>query len=528
MSRGATEHPAREAGRTPFFSAWLEQWEELRPALPIYRVIVALYVLLAIVPRHLWVAEAPEALLAPPPGLPMLLPSPPGEWALLLANGVLFVSALLLLLAVRPRWSALGIATSLMVLNSWAYAFGKINHGLHLLVAACLILAFSSWGGGMREEGRRDNGGGPVGAPSAWPAGLFAAVVALAMLTAAVPKALTNWLSLDASGTQYHFLRNHLVAEREAPLTDVFVGMDSLWFWNLLDYATIGLEAAFLVALISPRAFRVVCAMAVFFHLGVWLKMDITFTGNLVAYAAFVRWDRLGEGLRGWLPDAVMPSRTLTGVPALLLWLAPWGLLAFVLALGALDATGHADVLSGLQGLLAPWVTPTLYVIASLIAGGYLAGEAVRAIRRAPAWWASRTHDSGTVLFDGHCTLCNRWVDFLIRRDQGARIRFGSLQSPAGQKLLAAHGEQGAVPEGEPPSSMVWVSTRGVLRESDAALMSLATLRGPWRGLALVAFLCPRWLRDETYRCVAKHRRSLFGHRETCRVPSAEEKERFI
>ena len=43
------------------------------------------------------------------------------------------------------------------------------------------------------------------------------------------------------------------------------------------------------------------------------------------------------------------------------------------------------------------------------------------------------------LLFDGHCNLCNAWVNFIIKRDPPGRIRFASLQSPAGSRLLEDH-----------------------------------------------------------------------------------------
>ena len=42
------------------------------------------------------------------------------------------------------------------------------------------------------------------------------------------------------------------------------------------------------------------------------------------------------------------------------------------------------------------------------------------------------------VLFDGVCNLCQYAVNFLIDRDPRKRLRFASLQSQTGQKLLPA------------------------------------------------------------------------------------------
>ena len=43
------------------------------------------------------------------------------------------------------------------------------------------------------------------------------------------------------------------------------------------------------------------------------------------------------------------------------------------------------------------------------------------------------------LLFDGHCNLCNAWVQYVVKRDSSSTIRFASLQSVAGRRLLEEH-----------------------------------------------------------------------------------------
>ena len=44
------------------------------------------------------------------------------------------------------------------------------------------------------------------------------------------------------------------------------------------------------------------------------------------------------------------------------------------------------------------------------------------------------------VLYDGVCGLCNRLVQFLIKRDRHDRLRFASLQSDFAAAILKRHG----------------------------------------------------------------------------------------
>src|SRR5215470_10758647 len=43
------------------------------------------------------------------------------------------------------------------------------------------------------------------------------------------------------------------------------------------------------------------------------------------------------------------------------------------------------------------------------------------------------------ILYDGVCGLCNRWVQFLLRRDQRDRFRFAPLQSALAAQILMRH-----------------------------------------------------------------------------------------
>ena len=125
------------------------------------------------------------------------------------------------------------------------------------------------------------------------------------------------------------------------------------------------------------------------------------------------------------------------------------------------------------------------------------------------------------LLFDGVCNLCNGLVRFLIRRDPAGRIRYASLQSEAGQALLARAG----LPED--PDTVVLVEGDRAYTKS-AAVVRVAELLGwPYR-LLRVARLLPRRLRDAGYDVVAANRYDWFGRRERCMVPDDDVRARFL
>ncbi len=130
--------------------------------------------------------------------------------------------------------------------------------------------------------------------------------------------------------------------------------------------------------------------------------------------------------------------------------------------------------------------------------------------------------EHGVLLFDGVCNLCNGAVDFILRRERAPRLRFASLQSGCARRLLAGSGI-----DPERLETLVFVRGSEVYVRSDAVLAVCGELRAPWRWLRVFRVL-PRGLRDGIYRFVGGRRYRWFGKRDSCRMPTPEEKERFL
>ncbi|MFM9007468.1 MAG: thiol-disulfide oxidoreductase DCC family protein [Bacteroidota bacterium] len=129
--------------------------------------------------------------------------------------------------------------------------------------------------------------------------------------------------------------------------------------------------------------------------------------------------------------------------------------------------------------------------------------------------------DSDIILFDGHCVLCSRSVDFLLRRDVRGRYRFAASQSASGVNLLKASGLEQA-------GSVILIRQGFFYSESCAAIRILSGLGGLWQLCHMLLFI-PRPVRNMVYRMLAHNRYKWFGARANCRLPvSALEKERFI
>ena len=131
------------------------------------------------------------------------------------------------------------------------------------------------------------------------------------------------------------------------------------------------------------------------------------------------------------------------------------------------------------------------------------------------------------VLFDGVCGLCDRTVRFLLRRDRHGHLLFAPLQGETAATALARHGIS------EEVRSLVFLTGWGSPEEaahvrSAGALRALAALGGFWRFLAAFLRLVPRTLRDAAYDFIARRRYRWFGRFDRCRLPPANERERFL
>lgn len=124
------------------------------------------------------------------------------------------------------------------------------------------------------------------------------------------------------------------------------------------------------------------------------------------------------------------------------------------------------------------------------------------------------------IYFDGVCGLCNGFVDFIMKIDSAGKFKFSPLQSEfAKSRLLPRYTED--------LKSVVVEIDGEILEKSDAVFKVFETLGGKWKIAAKLKIL-PLFLRNAGYDLVAEMRYKIFGKKDTCRLPTPEEKERFI
>jgi len=126
------------------------------------------------------------------------------------------------------------------------------------------------------------------------------------------------------------------------------------------------------------------------------------------------------------------------------------------------------------------------------------------------------------ILFDGVCNFCNSSVNFIIDKDSRDVFRFSSLQSGFGQKCLKDFN----LPL-DKFSTLILVSGEKHYTRSSAALMIAKDLTFPYN-LLFAFIIVPPFIRNIFYDIISRNRYKWFGKKEACRIPSPEERAKFI
>ncbi len=131
-----------------------------------------------------------------------------------------------------------------------------------------------------------------------------------------------------------------------------------------------------------------------------------------------------------------------------------------------------------------------------------------------------KNNQNPILFFDGICGLCNRFIDFLVAEDQSKILRYSPLQGKTANQQLTAEQLKSL------DSLVVHIGQRAYIK-STAVLTLFSYIGGFWK-LISIFWIFPRPVRDWIYDLLASHRYKIFGKKETCRLPTPEEKPLFL
>ncbi len=133
----------------------------------------------------------------------------------------------------------------------------------------------------------------------------------------------------------------------------------------------------------------------------------------------------------------------------------------------------------------------------------------------------NKEHPNKVVFFDGVCGLCNWSVDYLLKIDDQKKLLFSPLQGNTAKELL---GES----EAQNLDSLYFYRDQTLLVKSEAWFAILTEVRGALFYISYPFRALPFAITDRIYDFIAKYRYKIFGKRDTCRLPTPEEREQFL
>jgi predicted DCC family thiol-disulfide oxidoreductase YuxK len=130
--------------------------------------------------------------------------------------------------------------------------------------------------------------------------------------------------------------------------------------------------------------------------------------------------------------------------------------------------------------------------------------------------------DRPVIIFDGHCVLCSRSAQFVLRHDRRSAFRLLAAQTPLGHALYTHYGLDPRDYE-----SMILITDGVAWLKSEAVIRIAQGLGLPW-SLAAIVRVLPRAWRDRLYGVLARNRFRVFGRRDTCYLPDPRDADRFL
>tara|TARA_Y100000589_G_C27142695_1_gene625422 strand:+ start:1035 stop:1457 length:423 start_codon:yes stop_codon:yes gene_type:complete len=126
------------------------------------------------------------------------------------------------------------------------------------------------------------------------------------------------------------------------------------------------------------------------------------------------------------------------------------------------------------------------------------------------------------VFFDGVCSLCNVFVDFIIKMDRKKCIRYASLQSDFAIKFFDEIGIS------IDKLDTIYFYTNSKLSQRHRAVFNIFSELGFFYKIISIFKYVPNFIGYPCYNFISKRRYAIFGKKDNCRIPSSEERSLFI
>ena len=131
--------------------------------------------------------------------------------------------------------------------------------------------------------------------------------------------------------------------------------------------------------------------------------------------------------------------------------------------------------------------------------------------------------DKKIVLFDGVCNLCDKSVQFILKRDKKDLFRFVPLQSPLGEEIVDYLG----IDKTKTDSIILYEPKKAYYYKAQAAI-KIGFHLGGFISLINIFSILPKAISNRVYDYVAKNRYKWYGKKNECMIPTPEMKAKFL
>lgn len=128
--------------------------------------------------------------------------------------------------------------------------------------------------------------------------------------------------------------------------------------------------------------------------------------------------------------------------------------------------------------------------------------------------------DHPIIIYDGTCSFCNYWVQFVLKRDKTKKFYFIASQKEKAQSLLESFDMTSMASQ----TVMVYFQDK-LYMYSDAVLFIMKEMN---YSIRYIAYVIPRFIRDAVYKGIAKYRYKIPMWNKACLIPSEEDQKRFL
>ena len=130
--------------------------------------------------------------------------------------------------------------------------------------------------------------------------------------------------------------------------------------------------------------------------------------------------------------------------------------------------------------------------------------------------------EKSIILFDGVCNLCNSSVNFIIKNDKKEHFLFASLQSDAANEILLQFTSK------KIDYKSILLIKDGIIYDKSTAVLLIFMQLSNYYKFVYGFIIVPLFIRNAVYKFIAKNRYYWFGKNESCMVPTASLKKRFL